>query len=367
MNRARIARFGLSLFILLGVSLRIHPAHAQLWRFEKLDNFPNPVGVASPFAGQSGSVLLVAGGANFPDKKPWEGGKKIWHDQVYALEATDPDRSKTLWHLVGKLPRPLAYGISIPWNDRVVCVGGSDASQHARDVLVLGYQDSKLSIEALSDLPVPLANACGAIVDGMLILSGGIDRPDATECQRKTWGLDLKRLQAKDQPALWLELPEIPGRPRMLSTAATWNDSLLVIGGVTLAPGPDGNPVREYLSECWKFELDRAALSGRWVRQADLPIPLAASPGPAMVRESRIWIAGGDAGDQVGVAPAAHRGFSKKLYAFDPAANRWSESSQELPFARVTVPLVRWFDGWVIPSGEVKPGIRSSEVWWIGN
>ena len=366
MQRPSIAKTTILLLIWLGGSLLDHRAQAQLWRFKPLEEFPNPVGVASPFAGQTGSVLLVAGGANFPDRKPWEGGKKVWHDQVYALQPSVEDRSKAKWSQVGKLPRPLAYGVSISWNDRLVCIGGSDESHHVRDVFVLGYQDSKLSIQAICDLPVPLANACGAMVDGVVILSGGIDRPDATLCQRKTWALDLRGLDDKDTPAQWRELPEIPGRPRMLSTAASWGDSFWVIGGVTLAPGPDGKPVREYLSECWKFEFDRARFSGRWVHQADLPIPLAASPGPAVVQADRLWIFGGDTGDQVGVAPSEHRGFSRKIYALDIALDRWSESSQELPAARVTVPLVRWSDGWVLPSGEVRPGIRSPEVWWIG-
>ena len=35
---------------------------------------------------KQGGAILVAGGANFPDKKPWEGGKKVWYDTVFVLE-----------------------------------------------------------------------------------------------------------------------------------------------------------------------------------------------------------------------------------------------------------------------------------------
>ena len=31
-------------------------------------------------------ALLVAGGTNFPEKMPWEGGKKVWYDDVYVLD-----------------------------------------------------------------------------------------------------------------------------------------------------------------------------------------------------------------------------------------------------------------------------------------
>ena len=35
----------------------------------------------------SDEVLIVAGGANFPDKVPWEGGEKICYDKIFLLAA----------------------------------------------------------------------------------------------------------------------------------------------------------------------------------------------------------------------------------------------------------------------------------------
>ncbi|MFM8571924.1 MAG: hypothetical protein ACKOAU_10035 [Pirellula sp.] len=362
MRSLRLCRwFGIFVFALLGSALfGSDLAQAQEWKFTKLADYPNALGVASPFAGQSGACLLVAGGANFPDKKPWEGGKKVWHDEVYAL-----DEPHGQWRQVGRLPRPLAYGISANWKDGIICVGGNDADQHVKDVFTLRYRDSELIIESLIDLPVPLANACGAIVEGFLIVTGGIDQPTALECQKRTWALDLRAIGANDLELHWRELDQFPGDPRMLATAAGFRNALWVIGGVALHAGADDKPVRKYLADCWKFELDPVSLSGHWVRQADLPSGLAASPGPAMVDGKRLWILGGDDGLQIGALPSEHRGFSKKILGFDFEANRWTESSQELPFSRVTVPMTPWRGGWLIPSGEAKPGIRSSEVWWV--
>ena len=42
-------------------------------------------GLAGAFSGLSNDVLIIAGGANFPDNPPWEGGKKVWNDQIYVL------------------------------------------------------------------------------------------------------------------------------------------------------------------------------------------------------------------------------------------------------------------------------------------
>ena len=107
------------------------PALAQksgAWK--QLASLPDKEGFAGMYAGVSNDVLLAAGGANFPGKKPWEGGTKVWHDHVFAL-----DRPDGTWKRVGQLPRPLAYGVSVSHGGGVVCVGGSDAEKYHADVL----------------------------------------------------------------------------------------------------------------------------------------------------------------------------------------------------------------------------------------
>ena len=76
--------------------------------WKQLPSLPDPPGVAGSFAGVSGISLIVAGGANFPDKMPWEGGKKVWHDRVWVLDKPDGT-----WREGSKLPRPLGYGVSV--------------------------------------------------------------------------------------------------------------------------------------------------------------------------------------------------------------------------------------------------------------
>ena len=77
-------------------------------KWEKLAPLPDSIGVAGPFAGVTGDALVVAGGANFPEKPLWEGGKRVWHAEAYVL----PD-AHGKWQTGFKLPRALAYGVSI--------------------------------------------------------------------------------------------------------------------------------------------------------------------------------------------------------------------------------------------------------------
>jgi len=66
--------------ILLPVFFVENKQSETIYTVEKIAELPsinfhdkNP-GVAGAFPGITGDKLIVAGGANFPDKKPWEGG-----------------------------------------------------------------------------------------------------------------------------------------------------------------------------------------------------------------------------------------------------------------------------------------------------
>jgi N-acetylneuraminic acid mutarotase len=50
------------------------------------DGLHKSLGLAGPIAGISNDVLIVAGGANFPDSMPWLGGKKKYYSDVYVLQ-----------------------------------------------------------------------------------------------------------------------------------------------------------------------------------------------------------------------------------------------------------------------------------------
>jgi SSS family solute:Na+ symporter len=42
-------------------------------------------GLAGPYAGIDDDVLILAGGANFPEKLPWEGGEKVYYNEIFIL------------------------------------------------------------------------------------------------------------------------------------------------------------------------------------------------------------------------------------------------------------------------------------------
>src|SRR5882672_4574316 len=128
---------------------------AQEIRWSRLPPIPDREGFAYPFAGVSNGALIVAGGANFPDKKPWEGGTKRWYDTVFVLERPDGE-----WKVAGKLPRPIGYGVSITTADGILCLGGSDADRHYADCVQMRWSGNEVKFTPLPALPKPCANFC---------------------------------------------------------------------------------------------------------------------------------------------------------------------------------------------------------------
>ena len=323
---------------------------APLLRWESLPPIPDREGFASPFAGSHNGALIVAGGANFPDKRPWEGGTKIWYDSVFVLTAPNQP-----WKTGFKLPCPVAYGVSLTTQGGIICIGGGNAKRHFQDVFRLTWDGTTIHTTPLAELPKPCAFMCGAIVNHTIYITGGIDKPDATECLNTFWSLDYA-----DAKAQWKELDPPPQSPaRMLSVAASCGGSFFRFTGARLFPGQGGKPVREYLRDAWCYTPGHG-----WKRLADMPRPAVAAPSPAPVSaRGRILVISGDDGVNVKFKPETeHPGFPRNVLAYDPAADTWNDVGQ-VPFSRGTVPAVPWGDRIVIPNGEARPGYRSPEVW----
>jgi N-acetylneuraminate epimerase len=317
--------------------------------WKQLPSLPDPLGVAAPFAGVSGGVLIVGGGANFPDKMPWEGGKKVWRNRVWLL-----DQPAGSWREVGKLPRPLGYGICVTSKDSVVCIGGSDAARHYSDVFRLSWKGGRLLTEPVPSLPIPLSGASGALVNDTVYVACGSEQPGEQSATNRAFALDL----GAQNPA-WRELPNLPGRTRLLAIGAAHDDTFYLFGGVALEPNDTGKIARVYLREAWSYREKDG-----WRQLADMPKPSVAAPSPAPFVSGRFLLLAGDDGSRIGFQPIdQHPGFPKSILAYDPTLDRWSTDTSEVPAPRATVPCVEWNGLFVIPSGEQRPGVRSPEVW----
>lgn len=350
MFRSLLALTGL--LVSLGTAARLLESDSSTsasldWR--ALPSLPDSHGFAGMFAGVSRGALVVAGGANFPGKPPWENGRRAWHDKVFVLEGPGG-----MWRTGSSLPRALAYGVSITTNQGVIGVGGADSSRHYADVFRLEWADGTVRRVDLPPLPKPMAYGSSALVGHVIYVAGGTESPEATSATRDFWSFDLSEAAPR-----WKALEPWPGAGRLLSVAGALDGSFYLASGVALHRGADGAPVRQYLKDVYRYTPTRG-----WARLADLPRPVAAAPSPAAtLGTSRLAIVGGDDGAHAGLQPKHHPGFSRAVLTYDDSTDAWTTTTDGL-VARVTTPLTSWHDGFVIVSGEVRPGVRSPEVWF---
>ena len=339
---------------LLIFCLNLNPAAAKEIQWMELPSIPDSEGFAGMFAGVSNGVLVCAGGANFKDKRPWEGGIKSWYDQIYYLENKDSE-----WKLAKKkLPGSLAYGVSGTFAEKIWIVGGSDENGHFNKVLTLAFEKGGIQIEATyPNLPVPLANMTGAIVDGVFYILGGQQTPTGISENLFIW-MDLKKPK---QELKWETGKAFPGKHRIQAVAASHQNEFYLFSGFHLSENESGGLERSLLLDAYRFNPE----TDSWIRLNDLPRGVAAAPSPAFsLGKSHILISGGlDENTLQFTDPATHPGFLDKMLAINTSTGEWVEMG-EMPegSSRVTAPTTFWEGLWVVPNGEKGPGVRSPNV-----
>lgn len=333
----------LMLFVHSSLSLT---AMALEWK--ELPPIPDASGFAGAFAGVSGGALIVAGGTNFPDEKPWEGGTKRWYDDVYALPALDGE-----WRKVGKLPKANGYGVAITTDAGVVMIGGGNATEHFREVVLLQASGKTVHASPLPPLPKACAFMTGALSGTTIFVCGGIERPDATEAMNSLWSLDLASLEEG-----WKVRDPLPASGRILGGGGAHDGAFFVVSGAALKPDADGKPAREWLKDAWRFSPPEG-----WKRMADPPRVTVAAPSPLPVSGSKLLVIGGDDGALASFEPKTkHPGFPRSMLSYDTATDKWTKGG-DVPFSLVTTHAVMWDGRIIIPGGEARPGVRSATVW----
>ncbi len=328
--------------------LPVRGAAALSW--SRLPDIPDAQGLAGAFCGVSGGALVMAGGANIAGDVWADPLRKVWHDSVFVLEKPGGP-----WKAGFHLRQPCAYGVSVTVPDGVACFGGGDAGRNFPDAFLLRWRNGAVEQSPLPPLPRPCAFACGTTVGRTIYVAGGIESPDATEALHTFWSLDLAAPQAG-----WKELDPWPGPARILAMAGSADDTFFLFGGACLMPDVSGKKaVRAYLADAYAYSPPTG-----WRRLADLPHALAGGPSPApSPSPGKLALVSGDDGKNVSFQPLRdHPGFPHETLVYHIASDSWE--TQQGPFSRATAPVAAWDGGFVIPNGEVRPRVRTPEVWF---
>ena len=335
---------------------------AKLLSWSKLPSIPDELGFAGPFAGVHNDALIVAGGANFP-KPVWD-NDKVWHDGIYVLTKTGDEFT---WTNAGQLPRPIAYGAAVSTKDGVVCIGGNDSDETFDDVFLLSWnsKSGSLTITDYPSLPKSCAFSAATIIGDTIYLAGGQSGQSLETAMTNFWALDLSKKSNSDE-FIWKELPAWPGPTRALNLTVSqhngYNDCVYVISGRRQEGDGDDPTSFSFLKDVWEY--NPAAKS--WRQRADAPRCLMAGTGIGF-GQSHIFVLGGATeklffkGNEL---KDDHPGFIKQSLAYHTITDTWTEAGAT-PANHVTTIAVQWGGDIIVPTGEIRPRVRSPQVFRV--
>lgn len=338
-------------------------ADTELLTWEEMPELPDSLGVAGPFAGVHNDALIVAGGANFP-KPVWE-TSKVWRDAIHVL--VKRTGGGYTWKDGGKLARPIAYGAAVSTKEGVVCIGGNDSAATFDEVFLLSWdaRAAKVTTTPYPSLPKTCAFSAATLIGQTIYVAGGQNGLSLESAMNNLWSLDLSK---KDRPEefVWQELPPCPGPTRALNLTVSqhngYDDCVYVISGRRQEGDADDPSSFEFLTDVWEY----TPVTRQWRKRADAPRCVMAGTGIG-VGQSHIFVLGGATEKlffQSDELKDEHRGFIKESLAYHTITDTWIQAGTT-PANHVTTIAVQWDDAIIVPSGEVRPRVRSSKVFRI--
>lgn len=323
--------------------------------------------LAGSVAGIVGDNLLLGGGANFPDALPWEGGKKQYHDSLRVFRLLQPDSLQFEGSYL--LPHPTAYGVSWSTGEGLLYAGGESAGRPTRQTWWFTYNNGRMQVDTLPDLPQPITNAAGCTIGNLCYLAGGETKAGM---HNRILVMDIGGT-AKTWRTV-AELPEAWSHAVLLPQKVNGQDYLVFIGGRRKTD----SGISVFSDKVYRLNLSTL----EWGHLPDLPEALSAGNGVVLPDQSLLLLSGDDGTtfhevekklseikskpdnealvQQKNELLSSHPGFGRNVWRLQVNAKQW-ESFDALPFtAPVTTTAIQQGNHIWIPCGEIKAGIRSS-------
>ena len=356
-------------------------------RLPELLNGVENEGFAGVFSGIADGKLLVAGGANFPDKKPWEGGMKTFHDRIFVYSMVGD--SLIFCDDSSELPFPVAYGSSVSLPGEVLCIGGNDREQCFSSVFSIRWEEENKSVvfEDYPELPVPLSYASAALLGDKVYVAGGSSSVDGVDSGAYFFRLDLSK--KKTAAFSWETLPAFPGKGRIFPVAAGQSNGTLpcvyLFGGrnvdsekeiTVFTDGWVYNPLlKNWSSVVGDHSLSFPVMAGSaFATGANSIVLVGGAPGDLLLKEQELRKGLDEIvrlRDTAAISSYKadrlryyldHPGFSKDILLYNTITGTLIKAGKFETLCPVTTCVVPSKSGAFLVSGEIKPGIRTLEI-----
>ena len=340
----------------------------QMWNMEQSTNTLLQEGLAGSFFGKQGDWFILAGGANFPHGKPWEGGAKTFSKEIFVF--SESNNQFQLITASDNLPIGVAEGAYASTSKGVLCIGGQTPDGLSNNVLLLNYNGKDVTVETYPELPFAVKNATAAIVSNRVYLLGG--QKEDGESTNQFLMLDLNSLDKG-----WQSMPNFPVAVSAATMSAQQDGeeiSLFVFGGRAIG---DDN-LTNFYSSVYNYRTSK----NEWTTRSDIrldettliELSMAVS---APIGATHIALVGGDNGqifnqveraiNQNNVAARDslwinHTGFNDKILLYNTVTDTWFELDNPRKTPVAVSSIVSDGKQIYIAGGEIRPGVRTPEI-----
>lgn len=383
-NKLRITIGLLSFVLLIGIiSCNSQKEHKMKLEWSKLstrglnDNLAK--GVSASYSALINGNIIVAGGANFPDKLGFEGGSKAFYDEIMIY-----NQAEESWKQIGTLPKKSAYGVSVVVRDGAYWIGGNTDSESLSDVYLITLNDDEtINMDSVTSLPTTMDNFAGCEINNKLFVAGGVvdGKPS-----NSMFMLDI------EAGTDWQKLPDYPGiarvQPVMSALNIDGNEYIYLLGGFF---GGDAHNDPSMLIDVLRYDV--AAQQWEVVgSKIDNERPFSLGGATAMSYDNRYIVCFGGVNHDVFLdaittqynigndesltpeekkdknlefskhymtQPIEYYNFNKECRVFDAYDASWKTIEVAEDFARAGATLVFNYDMFYLVQGELKPGVRS--------
>ncbi len=339
------------------------------------------VGLAGAYFGIDDNVLIVAGGANFPEALPWNGGRKRYYNEIFVL-----NKDKSEWELMKeKLPFNSAYGGAVSTSEGLLCFGGNTADKTISESYFINYIPELKKVEIVTgpELPVPLTHFAFAEIDNVIYVAGGLSSKSAGSSSH-FFSLDISNANSADRR--WKELKSWDGKSRAFGVGVAQSNGLhncfYLFSGRNIQANKDPhilfdahvyNPsINEWsvISTGEQSEFPVMAGTAFAVGASTIVFPSGAN-GQLMLKEIHLkkQLANfkdkntADSLNQVLLNHLnKHSGFGNQVLAFNTVTHETYMLGNLPSTGQVTTSAVQWEDDFIIPSGEIGPDVYTTKV-----
>lgn len=355
-GRIRLVRCLMMALLLIGGAIPGRGQDSAGWfAWGKARRLPVNKGLSGVIAGMSHGALIVAGGSNL-NAPPPRGGKTKVFDQIYVC--TNPLADSLTWMEAGRLPHPLADAAVIPYDNGLLCLGGTDGVSPHPEVIGLSWDPGTKTVvvkQNYPDLPVAVSGAAAAILGDRVYVSGG--QTYGGKSLDNFWCLMLRPENRSMAPSVsWDTLPRLPGGGRYGAALVIQYDGvdncLFLVGG---------RSDTAYRRDVYKYPL-RPKGESRWEKLEAMPRSAFLAKGTAF-GQGHVLIWGGYVGPDAKTTLGADSKYrvARDVLAYHAITNTWV-SIGEIPMGAAGAAVVQQENKVFLIGGELSSGVRTSHI-----